>query len=75
MNFVLGLPRTPKKFDSILFIVNHFSKMAHFLPCFKTFDASHVAKIFFNEIFHLHGLPKSIVSNQDTSFMSYFSKN
>ena len=72
MDFVVGLPKTMGKYDSIWVIVDRLTKSAHFIPVKVTYNAEKLAKLYISEIVRLHGVPLSIISDRGTQFTSMF---
>lgn len=52
-------------------MVDHFSKIAGFIRCSKTSDASHFACLFFVELVRLRGFTNTTMSYWDVKFTSY----
>jgi hypothetical protein len=71
MDFVEGLLLSGNAI-SILVVVDKYSKFAHFVPLRHQFSAASVAKVFMDNIYKLHGLPKSIILDHDRIFTSKF---
>jgi hypothetical protein len=71
MDFIEGLPKS-ESYDTILVVVDQFSKYAHFIPLRHPFTAQIVAHAVFDNVVKLHGLPKTIVCDRDKIFIGHF---
>ena len=71
MDFIEGLPKSTGK-DTTFIVVDRLSKYAHFFALSHPFTIVRIAQIFFDNIFKLHGLRKTIVSDRDKVFVSTF---
>ena len=56
----------------VLIVVDHLTRMAHFLPCTETITAEETATLFLHGVYRLHGLPRVLVSDRDPKFVSGF---
>jgi len=74
MDFIVGLPRTQRGYDSIWVIVDRLTKVAHFLPVKTTDSGARLAELYMESIVCLHGVPKNIVSDRGTRFTSTYWK-
>jgi hypothetical protein len=71
MDFIEKLPKY-ECYDTILVVVDRFSKYAHFMALKHPFSAQQAAQILLDQVVKLHGLPKTIVSGRDKIFSSSF---
>jgi hypothetical protein len=72
MDFIVGLPRTAKGYDSIWVIIDQLTKIAHFLPIKVKYTVVTYAELYITRILSLHGVPKTIVSDREPQFVSKF---
>jgi len=55
-------------YDSILVVVGWFTKMAHFVPTTEKTTAEGLARLFRDNMWQLHRLPESIISDRGPQF-------
>ena len=72
MDFVTHLPQTSREHDAMWVIVDQLTKSAHFLAVWMIFTLKEFCRLYVREIVRLHGVPVSIVSDPDPSFMAQF---
>jgi len=71
MDFIVGLPWS-NGFNAVLVVVCRLTKMRHFIPCRDTTSSQDFAQLYVDNVFRLHGLPTSIVSDRGPQFISVF---
>ncbi|CAI7853560.1 unnamed protein product [Closterium sp. NIES-54] len=68
LNFITGLPSTSRGHDSILVVIDKFSKMGHFISTNATAPAEATACLFFDRIITIYGIPATLISDRDPKF-------
>jgi hypothetical protein len=72
MDFVVGLPLTACKFDSIWVIVDRLTKSAHFISINTNYNAKRYVEIYITQVLCLHGVLKMIIPDRGSQFVAHF---
>ena len=72
MDFIVGLPNTSQRHDSIWVIVDRLTKTSHFILVHTIYNAKRYAEIYLDRIVCLHGVPKTIISDRGVQFVACF---
>ncbi|XP_074305949.1 uncharacterized protein LOC141641177 [Silene latifolia] len=72
MDFIVGLSRTQKGNNMIWVVVDRLTKSAYFIPMKDTWNKVEPAKAYCKCVVKLHGVPKDILSDRDSRFISRF---
>ena len=74
MDFICGLPRSPKGNNMIWVILDRLTKSAHFIPMKDTWSKKELALAYRRHVLKLYGVPSDIVSDRDARITSMFWK-
>jgi transposase InsO family protein len=72
MDFIVGLPLTARKFNSILVIVDRLTKFAHFIHMSTNYNVQKYAEIYVARVLCLHRVRKMIISDRGSQFVARF---
>lgn len=72
IDLITQLPKTKNGNDAIITCVDKLTKMIHLIPSVTAIDAPALARLFYDNVVRLHGVPNSIVSDRDPRFTSKF---
>ena len=73
VDFITKLP-VSKGHNLILVVCNRFSKMSHFVEMTEKMMAEGLAKLFRDNIWKVHGLLKSVISDRGPQFVAGLTK-
>ena len=73
VDFITKLPMS-KGHDSILVVCDRFSKMSHFVATTEKTMAEGLARLFRDNVWKLHGLPESVISDREPQFAAGLTK-
>ena len=71
MDFIEKLPSS-SRFNTILVIVDRFTKQAIFIPAHDTITSIDLARLFVLHVFSKHGIPFHVISDRGSEFVSNF---
>jgi len=66
-DFITKLP-IAQGYDLILVVVDRLMKIVHFIPTTEKTSAERLARLFRDNVWKLHGLPESIISDRGPQF-------
>jgi hypothetical protein len=72
MDFIMGLPRTSRRYNSIWVIMDRLTKLAHFIPVSITYRVRQYAELYVSHIVCYQGIPKTIISDRGSMFVAQF---
>ncbi|WVZ52281.1 hypothetical protein U9M48_003357 [Paspalum notatum var. saurae] len=75
VDFIVGLPRTQKGYNSIWVVVDRLTKVAHFIPVNTTYSGAKLAELYISRIVYLHGVPKRIISDRGSHYQASLKKS